>query len=444
MRLLPFQTQLASAAIRTYYRLSISGARVPARGPVLLVANHPNSLLDPAFVVLAAERPVRFLAKAPLFEHPLTGWLVRGWGSIPVYRRADDPSLMGRNVDAFQAVRQALAEGWAVGIFPEGMSHHLPSLAPLRTGAARMALETAQERGAPFPVVPVGLTFRGKDRFRSEALVLVGHPVPWNDLAVPNPPGPGAVQMLTRRLEKALEELTLNLERWEEAPLLERAEEIRQLEAGATEVDPERQLRHVQAMSRSLAPRPATETPDRSEHGRLRRELAHHLRILDLLGLEPRDLHTVPRTSMVARSIAIHTLLFGLVTPIAMVGGLVYGIPYRIAAAVEHRLPLGPHTRATFVVAGGGAIHLLWTLLLVALIFWFAGWVPAALAAPSLPISGLVALWTHQRWKGLWADLQRFLLLRRRSDIRSRLLERQGDLGRRLQALKAPPDSPIP
>ena len=69
---------------------------------MLLVANHPNSLLDPAMVAVAARRPVRFLAKAPLFSDRLVGFLVRGAGSIPVYRKSDDPSQVGRNEEMHQ------------------------------------------------------------------------------------------------------------------------------------------------------------------------------------------------------------------------------------------------------------------------------------------------------------------------------------------------------
>jgi 1-acyl-sn-glycerol-3-phosphate acyltransferase len=71
---------------------------------------------------------VRFLAKAPLFSDPKVGWLVRGAGAIPVYRRVDDPTLTGQNVDMFRAVYEELSEGAAIGIFPEGESHSEPSL----------------------------------------------------------------------------------------------------------------------------------------------------------------------------------------------------------------------------------------------------------------------------------------------------------------------------
>jgi hypothetical protein len=80
--LLPAFSALSRNILKLFYRLSLSGEGVPERGPVLLVANHPNSLLDPAMVAAVARRPVRFLAKAPLFGHPGLGWLVKGAGAL--------------------------------------------------------------------------------------------------------------------------------------------------------------------------------------------------------------------------------------------------------------------------------------------------------------------------------------------------------------------------
>jgi glycerol-3-phosphate O-acyltransferase/dihydroxyacetone phosphate acyltransferase len=84
MWLLPLFSVIAKLAARVYYRIRFGGAPVPATGPVLLVANHPNSLLDPTLVVASAGRPVRFMAKAPLFSDRKIGWLVRAAGAIPV------------------------------------------------------------------------------------------------------------------------------------------------------------------------------------------------------------------------------------------------------------------------------------------------------------------------------------------------------------------------
>src|SRR6185503_4225644 len=129
---------LARRAVRLYYRVSSLGGAVPASGPVVLVGNHPNGLVDPVLVAGASPRVVRFLGKAPLFDMPLLGQVLRGLEALPVHR-AQDGDTRG-NVETFAAVYAALARGEVVCLFPEGKSHDEPALQTLKTGAARMAL----------------------------------------------------------------------------------------------------------------------------------------------------------------------------------------------------------------------------------------------------------------------------------------------------------------
>ena len=218
---------LARLAARIYYRVRFGGPRCLPAGPVLLVANHPNSLLDPTLVVASADRPVRFLAKAPLFSDRKIGWLVKAAGAIPVYRRSDDPSLMSRNEDAFRAVFSVLGDGAVVGIFPEGISHSASSMAPLKTGAARIALGAAASSRAPGSrSCPVGLSFRDKETFRSDAFVVRGPPLAWDDLATRGPDDVDAVRELTSRIDAALRSVTVNLGSWEDRPIVECAVRI--------------------------------------------------------------------------------------------------------------------------------------------------------------------------------------------------------------------------
>ena len=92
--------------------------RVPRNGPLLFVLNHPNSLVDPVFILGLAPRPVSLLAKAPLFRMPVIGRLVRALGSIPVERRQDPGADLAKNREMFARVRAHLEAGGAVALFP--------------------------------------------------------------------------------------------------------------------------------------------------------------------------------------------------------------------------------------------------------------------------------------------------------------------------------------
>ena len=70
-------TKLVGWAVAIFYQLERSGPTLPD-GPVLVTANHPNSLVDPLVIFHTAGRPTRPLAKAPLFEQALVGTVLRG------------------------------------------------------------------------------------------------------------------------------------------------------------------------------------------------------------------------------------------------------------------------------------------------------------------------------------------------------------------------------
>src|SRR5688500_17385051 len=141
-----------------FYQVEKVGGPLPD-GPVLVTANHPNSLLDPLLVFHTTGRPARPLAKAPLFEQVFVGSMLRALGGLPIYRKQDDASQMHRNDDTFRRAIDALVQGDAVQIFPEGISHSEPSMVPLRTGAARIALgaEAAADWKLGLAIVPVGI-----------------------------------------------------------------------------------------------------------------------------------------------------------------------------------------------------------------------------------------------------------------------------------------------
>ena len=101
------------SALKRLLPLRIQGLEyVPSTGAVLVVANHLHNA-DPILLEIAFPRPLHFMAKRELFGVPVLGWIVRRIGAFPVDRRRADRAALRR-------AEAALAQGIAIGIFPEG------------------------------------------------------------------------------------------------------------------------------------------------------------------------------------------------------------------------------------------------------------------------------------------------------------------------------------
>jgi glycerol-3-phosphate O-acyltransferase/dihydroxyacetone phosphate acyltransferase len=207
----------AAIALRWFYSdLVIQGAaHVPGRAPLLIIANHPNALIDPLLVGTSLTRRVRLTAKATLFDHPALAPLLKAVGVVPL-RRAKDEAREGavaivtpeRNAYAFQLVTSALQRGEAVLVFPEGISHDDPAIAPLKSGAARMAIQAQSEGVSGVQLLPIGLVFEEKERPESRVLIRVGESLDLDGWTAAH--GGADAARLTATLEERLRAITLN------------------------------------------------------------------------------------------------------------------------------------------------------------------------------------------------------------------------------------------
>src|SRR5215204_3008893 len=218
-------------ALRIYFqRIEVTGVEhVPLNTPVIFVLNHPNALVDPVFLLCLAPRRVSFLAKEPLFRMPIIGYLVKQLDSLPVYRRQDGGVDVTKNQETFIAARKLLARGGTIAICPEGVSHDDPGLKPIKTGAARISLaavSTGEVRD--LKIVPAGLYYTSKTRFRSDALLYFGNPIEVEpvQLEPDGTPPREAVKFLSNKIEIALREVILDAKHEEELQLTARAERI--------------------------------------------------------------------------------------------------------------------------------------------------------------------------------------------------------------------------
>jgi glycerol-3-phosphate O-acyltransferase/dihydroxyacetone phosphate acyltransferase len=431
MWLYPWVHRIARAAAGIYYRMSPAGRAVPGRGPVLLIANHPNALLDPILVAAAARRPVRFLAKAPLFRTPVFGRLVRSAGSIPVYRQQDDPTATGRNSDSLREAHAALAGGTAVAIFPEGISHDEPALSPLKTGAARIALGAAALAGGTVPVMPLGIVLREKERFRSEALVVVGDPIRWDDLAGRGADDVEAARELTIRMDAALRDVTVNLEHWTDRPIVECAEAIWASKYGISRDGAER-IERIRVATDLLY---RIRRDPQSRYSALVAAVTRHARSLRRLGLAAADLDVdLGNETALWWSLRRIPLVMLPAIAVAAAGGLLWWLPYRLTGLLTDRIPGGRDVRSTHKLLGGFVVYLAWLVLLA----WYAagsGTLPVLTVLVGAPALGIAGLWVRERWLESWADARRFFLLRRRPYLLKDLRRRQHEIAERLDAL---------
>ncbi|WP_426571143.1 1-acyl-sn-glycerol-3-phosphate acyltransferase [Aquihabitans sp. McL0605] len=170
-----FVSLVARLITRGLYRsVEVVGLDHLPKGPRLIVANHFNGFVDPVVIAGAMGELPRFIAKATLWKTPGVPLLMRLVGVLPVHRSADGG---GDNSRTFDDVVAELHHGMTVAIFPEGTTHDNQHLSPVRTGAARLALDAAESGVEGMHVVPVGVTFEDKVALRSRVVIRAGTPI---------------------------------------------------------------------------------------------------------------------------------------------------------------------------------------------------------------------------------------------------------------------------
>ncbi len=433
MWLYPVMPAISALATRAYYRLTVSGS-LPPTGPVLIVANHSNSLMDPALVVVASGRKVRFMAKNTLFEHKQIGWLIAAVGSVPVYRAMDDPKHVGRNYDSFRDVNAAIAHGDAVGIFPEGTSHSASRLQPLKTGAARIALGAALKFGGSFPIVPVGLVFRDRRAFRSSARVIIGESPRWEDLATRGPQDKEAVRELTRRIEVSMRAVTLNLRSWADEQLVRCAERVWRAEFGAS-ADGRAEIERLRIATDAVA---LLRMGEGNEWREVARELRTHDRLLTRLGLTPMSLREEVSGEAVLAWIVRRLPLVPML-PLALLGFLLFRAPRELTGAIAGKLALseGEDAVPTFRVLYGAGIFLAWFAALASGAGAWFGWRAGLATFLALPVFAYIALQIADSQRLSWAEARRYLVVRTHRTRVASLRKRQRALAEKLRVIFA-------
>ncbi len=199
-------------------------AYLNTKGPVILLSNHPNGMIDPLDTALRSKRMVHFLAKAELFNNPLLHWFFNTFYCIPIERPDFSNGQVVDNTENFNRCNEFLQQGGALYIAPEGTSELVRRLLDLKTGAARIALqaEASMDFKMGIKIIPAGITYVNQGEFRSAQYICSSEPITISDFKDIYSKEPRkAVLDLTNIMKSKLKELIIILDNDNDIPLFE-------------------------------------------------------------------------------------------------------------------------------------------------------------------------------------------------------------------------------
>lgn len=155
-----------------YYNITFEGTEnIPKDGGNIFASNH-RSYQDPVFIALPTRVPLSYMAKEELFHQNFAFTLViKAFGAFPVTRGKGDTEVIDTSIEK-------LEKGRNLAIFPEGTRSKDGKVGKGKTGVALIAA-IAQTK-----VVPVGINFEGRLKFRKKVVVRFGEPIIPSEIGV--------------------------------------------------------------------------------------------------------------------------------------------------------------------------------------------------------------------------------------------------------------------
>jgi glycerol-3-phosphate O-acyltransferase / dihydroxyacetone phosphate acyltransferase len=223
---------MAIVATETYFRkiVFINRQYLASDAPLIVICNHPNTVVDPLLAVMYTREPCYLLANYGLFKNPIAGAILRTLYCIPVKRVKDVAAGEARNNDdAFRASEEHLMAGRSLFVAAEGTSYTERHIREFKTGAARILFEAEAKTDFKLNlrILPIGLTYSDPLKFGSDVVVEVGEPFSaddWRERYEENPVK--TVDDFTLFVEQKFYDLTINCDDVNEDYFLQKLEAL--------------------------------------------------------------------------------------------------------------------------------------------------------------------------------------------------------------------------
>ncbi|MEN8234551.1 MAG: 1-acyl-sn-glycerol-3-phosphate acyltransferase [Actinomycetota bacterium] len=401
-----FLKNVAVLAVRLIYR-SVEVRQQPGEsssGPQLAVSNHFGGVADALIQAYALDRVPRFVARDVIWRYPLAKQVMGFVRAIPTHKPEDEGPA--GNDQMFRSTYDALHERDLIMIFPEGITVEDPSMARIKTGAARIALGARADGVEGIEIVPSGIHYDDKGTLRSRVWVNVGAPINIDEeMGRYASPGDAqdasnrdAVRALTADIEENLRRSAPDYSDWEEERALSMAAQIalRSLPGAPTSVD----FGDESALANTLSGR------DHGAKAPIVGAVDRYTAELEAIGLSDRkmvDSHRdrAPFLLHLLANLAIGILLL----PFALVGLAINLIPFALIWLIG-RAKLGPAVAAT-VKPLASIVLFSATWAIIAWQWSDVGGIIAMLLLMPLYIFAVFALYERatlviRAWKGFW------------------------------------------
>ncbi len=423
---------LIRIAANTFFRrIDVVGFdNIPAEGPVIFAGNHPNALMDGWLLIAKCGRwPLHFLGDAKLWKYRMLAPILNATGAIPVYRREQQ----GDDVDnrqAFEKVYEIIESGNCMGIFPEGVSHVESQLVKLKTGTARIALSVGARGNTVVKIIPCGLNYIHRHRFRSQVLIEFGAPIVVGEkwLRDFEKDEQETVRQLTEYLANALKSVTLNAPDWRTLRFIQTARRL--YKPSSVELTPGQYVE----LSRRFVDRYLAAIDDK-EMQEFRGKVEDYESRLEMLGLKDYQLRSAVTPGFAFRKIMLRSLTMLLLLPAAIPGALVHLPVGWVAATVGEKFSYEKDDVATLkVLATFLLLPFIYLLIAIAVGMYFGiGWAVTTMII--LPFSFIASVRLIEAEAGLLMSILYLFRLARLGKEVEDLRAIRSDLVNRVRAL---------
>ena len=302
--------------------------------PTLSVSNHFGGLADAIVLLDTLPRRPRIIARDVIWNVPVVGRLMNWIGALPVHK-ADDGGGGSANDQMFSSCYEGLRGRDQLLIFPEGVTRNEPSIARVKTGAARIVLGARASGVSGIVIQPIGIHYEDKAALRSRVVVQGGAMIDVDEFAASREIGRrrvsaddrDAVDALTALIDTGLRRAAPDYEDWSEAHDLTEAAEIT-VRAKLESSDLVVPIGLRDRLANALAERPDA---SRSE---IRTAVSEYRSDLDGVGLTDAELTRQLDVGAFLWRLVAQAIIGLLLIPFALLGVVINLIPFLIVKAV--------------------------------------------------------------------------------------------------------------